>query len=237
MMTGGRSCLSIATSLESVIHSSQPRTSLESSARDSVSLNGSDVQNCLNEIVGQSIEGGNSTSTSLMSSRPSPLNIGSILEQSPPSTYERSRRYYDPGSSSKGASNTRRSTQTSFPGTPIDTGDASSSASTGEVPKLRRETRQVSDRPRIMGNSPLIKATHTGQDRVDLRETKVSNRKNRTHHGSPDLVQITLPELGVSEAVLNSRRRRAERAASGKVSSTEEYRRDEREKLWSSQKP
>jgi len=122
--------------------------------------------------------------------------------------------------------------QTSYLRTPKATGRASSNL--GEVPKLQRETRQVSDRP---STTPLIKADHNDPERVNWQEGCTHNQKNRTHHQSPDLVRITLPEPSVSEAVLNSRRRRAERATSGKVLITDEYRRNEREKLWSSQEP
>jgi hypothetical protein len=85
MMSGGRSPGASRRSFP-LIPNNGARGRFESSARDSISLTGSEVRKCLG-LVARELKDDEESGLSLLSSRPSPANVGSMVEQPRSSLY------------------------------------------------------------------------------------------------------------------------------------------------------
>lgn len=119
------------------------------------------------------------------------------------------------------------------PRTPSPIGRDGSPLRPIDVLKLRREARQVSDRP--AGREGL---RHSGSHHPDKESRPGDKEKEKRSYGrtNPGGKEAHQDDVGISEAIKDSRRRRAERASSS-TPFNDRYRQEERGKAWPSQKP
>ena len=213
------------------------------SIESSISLTPSEIGKCLDSVaVGP--RGDVCSGSSLISSRPSAVNIGSIIEQPRSSLHSESpngKNSRKTGTFSKnllltfclGMSEIGRSTLTKYPQsthflqteTLIPIGRDHSPASSAVDPKLRRDDWQVSGQ--FLGKEPPKQG---GSSRHD----KISRLKyiEKMNGGSTSIDGMQVQPKELSEAVKNSRRRRAERAVNA-TPFNDRYHQAERGKAWS----
>jgi hypothetical protein len=216
-MHGGRSPgSSLRTALECFGSTGQGGSCCESTARISISLNGSEVRKCLDVMVDQ-LRDEEQSELSVLSSRPSPVNMGSLVERSRFSLHQQS-------TTPSLWTQTYGSTS-SAPRIPVAIGQDLSPIRPWEkpdVPKLRRETRHLSNITERGNESDYVGA---------MRQSKLADKVRTAESKS----RIQEDDSRISEALRRSRERRAERATNT-VPFNDRYRHDERDKHWGSQK-
>jgi hypothetical protein len=218
--------------LEPVAGTNRPRISVESSAqKDSVTATRSDIRKCLDiSDVGFHID--ENSDASLLSSRGSPPNVGSLIEQ-PRSLCGKTQSRVQSGKSPQMRSPSLRSSLSSAPRMPIAIGRAPSPAEkqrpakAGEVRTSHRETRQALEIPFV--EVGIIR----GSGRQDI-EHSYETRKG-TEPGD-EQVRGMGDDSTLSKAIKKSRQRRAERALNS-LPSNDRYRHEERSKTWGPEKP
>jgi hypothetical protein len=258
MMSGGRSVGSPRTSLESLANECQSQTSYESSTKDSVSLTGSDIEKCLDAIE----KNKQSDMTSSWSSRPSAINLGSLIKENRSANPER-----QPESpANKGnTSMTNVSSPSNQPPTwPIPVGRPPSPvpvpSKLSSVPSVicdpipvttswradekkvdlgpSKELRRVTGRPTLKQES--YKKDEASEDDPQSGENKQYTTPQAARMARTELLRdnrtVHPGEGPLSEAVLKSRRRRLERSQKSNIPLHERYRHDERERFWATEK-
>ncbi|PSS15124.1 hypothetical protein M430DRAFT_20433 [Amorphotheca resinae ATCC 22711] len=237
MMSGGRSVEQDSpprSPLEHITIENHSLVGYESSTEDSISLTDSEMQRCLNIIVTDLNR--RKSNTSSESSRPSAINIGSILAQNSPSNRESSSldRVNSERSSMQGSPTKCFSPQ--MPTTPCATRRRPLSP---EISKIRREPRQISGQ--ALAKLESHHGEQAGCNRWEEKQTaNVQSLQEKittltsTNNKQP---AIHLENMNLSEAIINSRRRRAKRASDSKVPTDEKYRHAERERFWTSKRP
>lgn len=213
----------------------QARDGVESSAWNFISLTDNDIRKNLDVGVEKLKEDKISVS-SLMSSRSSPANAGSMIEEPHSSLYIQSPRR----SGTRTSLSTRYTSstlRTSRPRTPIAIGRGPSPDRTGKLietksePKVQRESQ--ASYPPVWRDS---KNSHTYMPEKEGKQLGTPDRGRTSkveYKSSDDKALSERPDISI--AIKNSRRRRAERASQS-TPFHDRYHHAERGKAWSSQK-
>jgi hypothetical protein len=236
MMSGGRSVGQDSpprSPLEHITSENHSLTGYESSTEESISLTDSETQRCLNIMVTDL--NGRKSNTSSGSSRPSAINLGSILAQNAPSNRESSAmdRVNPEIFSIQGSPTKCFSPQ--MPTSPVTTRRRPPSP---EISKQRREPRQISGQ--ALAKLELHHGEQAGCNRWEGKQTanvQSLQEKVIALTSTNKQAAIRLEDTNISQAIINSRRRRAKRASDSKVPTDEKYRHAERERFWTSKRP